>query len=101
VEKTGFERYCFQTVFGFTDSIFIRHHRTGSDVAADNIRTTDPSKQHITHFLGDCQNQLKIKIEHKNRFIFTIIFDKKNCYIAWTGNSDEIVVLNKPELLHN
>ena len=25
MEKIGFERYDFQTVFGFTDSIFIRH----------------------------------------------------------------------------
>ena len=25
MEKIGFERYGFQTVFGFTDSVFIRH----------------------------------------------------------------------------
>jgi DNA polymerase elongation subunit (family B) len=81
MEKIGFECYGFQTVFGFTDPIFIRH------TTADNTITPDSSNQYINHFLGDCQNQLNIKIEHKNRFLFTIIFDKKNSYIAWTGNS--------------
>jgi hypothetical protein len=82
MEKMGFERYGFQTVFGFTDSIFIRHG------TADNIsRSTDSSKRHIAQFLVDYQHQLNIKIEHKNRFLFTIIFDKKNRCIAWTGNS--------------
>jgi len=28
------------------------------------------------------RHQLNMKIEHKNRFLFTIIFDKKNRYIA-------------------
>jgi DNA polymerase elongation subunit (family B) len=60
MEKIGFERYGFQTVFGFTDSIFIRHAR------ADNtITSIDSSKQHISQFLEDCQNQLNVKIEHK------------------------------------
>jgi DNA polymerase elongation subunit (family B) len=69
------------------DSIFIRH------AAANNAATTYSSKQYITHFLGDCQHQLNVKIEHKNRFLFTIIFDKKNSYIAWTGNPGDRPVL--------
>jgi DNA polymerase elongation subunit (family B) len=91
MEKIGFERYGFQTVFGFTDSIFIRHHTTASTGATTT--TTDSSKVHIIKFLEDCQNQLNIKIEHKNRFMFTIIFDKKNRYIAWTGNAQDRPIL--------
>jgi hypothetical protein len=45
------------------------------------------------HFLEDCQHQLNVKIEHKNRFLFTIIFDKKNRYIAWTGNPEDRPIL--------
>jgi DNA polymerase elongation subunit (family B) len=89
MEKIGFEHYGFQTVIGFTDSIFIRHHGTDSSA---NI-TTDSLKQYISKFLGDCQNQLNVKIEHKNRFLFTIIFDKKNRYIAWTGNTQDRPIL--------
>ncbi|MDF2767740.1 MAG: hypothetical protein K0S91_575 [Nitrososphaeraceae archaeon] len=59
MEKIGFEHYGFQTIFGFTDSIFIRH------AAADTTTTTDSSKQCISKFLGDCQNQLNVKIELK------------------------------------
>ena len=80
MEKMGFEHYGFQTVFGFTDSIFIKH------TANDNTVLTDLSKQCISQFLEDCQHELNVKIEHKNRFLFTIIFDKKNRYITWTGN---------------
>ena len=87
MEKIGFEHYGFQTVFGFTDSIFIRHG------ASDNTTTIHSSKKHITDFLGDCQHQLNVKIEHKNRFLFTIIFDKKNRYIAWTGSPEDRPIL--------
>jgi len=93
MEKVGFEHYVFQTVFGFTDSIFIRHGTASSTAAADNTTTESSSNQYIAQFLGDCQNQLNVKIEHKNRFLFTIIFDKKNRYIAWTGNSDDRPIL--------
>jgi hypothetical protein len=75
MEELGFKYHGFQTVFGFTDSIFIRHGN------ADNNTTTESSKQYIALFLKDCQHQLNIKLEHKNRFPFTIIFDKKNRYI--------------------
>ena len=87
MEKMGFERYGFQTVFGFTDSIFIRHN------PSNNTTTTDLSNQYIAHFLEDCQHQLNVNIEHKNRFLFTIIFDKKNRYIAWTGKSEDRPIL--------
>ena len=93
----GFEHYGFQTVFVFTDSIFIRQNNgTASSAASDNTTTTDSSKQErIAHFLEHCQNQSNVKIEHKNRFPFTIIFDKKNCYIAWTGDfSDRPILKN-------
>jgi DNA polymerase elongation subunit (family B) len=87
MEKMGFECYGFQTVFGFTDSIFIRHLR------ADKTTTIESSKQYISQFLEDCQHQLNMKIEHKNRFLFTIIFDKKNRYIAWTGKPEDKPIL--------
>jgi hypothetical protein len=78
----GFEHYCFQTTLCFTDSIYIRHSSASSYATAVTITITDSSKQYIVKFLRDCQNQLNIKIEHKNRFMFAIIFDKKNRYIA-------------------
>ena len=46
----------------------------------------------LPNFL-DCQHQLNVKVEHKNRFLFTIIFDKKNRYIAWTGDSADKPIL--------
>jgi DNA polymerase elongation subunit (family B) len=93
MEKMGFEHYGFQTVFGFTDSISIRHGDASAFATADNTTTRDVSNQNITQFLKDCQHQLNIKLEHKNRFLFTIIFDKKNRYIAWTGNSEDRPIL--------
>jgi hypothetical protein len=47
----------------------------------------------LLNFLKIVQHQLNIKIEHKNRFLFTIIFDKKNRYIAWTGNFTDRPIL--------
>jgi DNA polymerase elongation subunit (family B) len=93
MKKMGFEHYGFQTVFGFTDSIFIRHSNAFPAAAAHNTITTDSSKEYIIQFLGDCQQQLNVIIEHKNRFLFTVIFDKKNRYIAWTGNSTDRPIL--------
>ena len=84
MEQMGFQRYGFQTVFGFTDSIFIKHCCITSDIN---------SNKQIAHFLTDCEHQLNVNIEHKNRFMFTIIFDKKNRYIAWTGKHDNRPVL--------
>jgi DNA polymerase, archaea type len=95
MEQIGFERYGFQTVFGFTDSIFVRHNKTQieykphvivTSVSNDcnNIERYD--NDNIPQYLNDCLHELKVRLEHKNRFMFTIIFDKKNRYIAWTGN---------------
>jgi DNA polymerase elongation subunit (family B) len=91
MEKMSFERYGFQIVFGFTNSIFIRHGIASAALA--NTTTEVPSNQYIAQFLEDCQHQLNIKIEHKNRFLFTIIFEKKNRYIAWTGKPEDIPIL--------
>ena len=56
MEKISVESYGFQTVLGFTDSIFIRH-----DVFANT--TTESSKQeYIVQFLKDCQHQLNVKL---------------------------------------
>ena len=84
MEQLGFQRYGFQTVFGFTDSIFIKHCCITSD--------TNSNKQ-IADFLTDCEHELNVNIEHKNRFMYTIIFDKKNRYIAWTGKGEDIPIL--------
>jgi hypothetical protein len=61
-------------------------YATASSAAVANTTMHSSSKQHISQFLGDCQHQLNIILEHKNRFLFRIIFDKKNRYIAWIGN---------------
>src|SRR5262249_36928716 len=70
-------KYGFQTVFGFTDSIFVRHLPMVS---------TDKTELNVNQYLDDCHNELGVRIDHKNRFMFTIIFNKKNRYIAWTGS---------------
>jgi hypothetical protein len=93
MEKMGFERYGFRTVFGFTDSIFIRHGTASPSVVDNNITTRNSSKEYTAQFLEDCQHQLNVNIEHKNRFMFTIIFDRKNRYIAWTGNTADKPIL--------
>ena len=83
LEKIGHERYGFQTIFGFTDSIFIRH---------DSQSNTNPDKK-IVSFIQDCKQELSIDIEHKNRAIFTIIFSQKNRYISWTGRLQDRPIL--------
>jgi hypothetical protein len=45
MEKIGFWRYGFQTVFGFTKSIFIRHSNASAAAGADNITITDSSNR--------------------------------------------------------
>jgi hypothetical protein len=47
MEQIGFQRYAFQTVFGFTDSIFLRHlnndnnkHKTTTAIIYSPIRRT-------------------------------------------------------------
>ena len=68
-------------------------HATASSAAVANTTTLDSSIQRISQSLRYCQHQLNIKLEHKNRFPCTIIFDKKNHYIPWTGNSENRPIL--------
>jgi hypothetical protein len=60
MEMMDVECYAFQTVFGFTDSIFIRHS-TISSTAPDNIITTDLSNHHIAKLLQDYPASIKHK----------------------------------------
>jgi DNA polymerase, archaea type len=104
MEQLGFEKYGFQTVFGFTDSIFVKHnnhmlipHGPNANMMlvsndCDNSKKYDYDKN-IRHYLDDCQCRLRVRLEHKKRFMFTIIFNKKNRYIAWTGNSADRPIL--------
>lgn len=62
LEKIAFEKYGLETIFGFTDSIFIKN--------ATILR--------INQFISVCKIKYHIALEHKNRFKNTIIFDKKN-----------------------
>ena len=74
--------------------MFIRHGTTSAATADNTITSTDSSKEFIDLFLKDCQHKLNVKIEHKNRFMFTlIIFYKKHRNIAWTGTSTDRPVL--------
>ena len=57
------------------------------------IASDSNSNKQIADFLTDCEHQLNVNIEHKNRFMFTIIFDKKNRYIAWTGKREDRPIL--------
>jgi len=88
MQELGFQ-YEFQTVFGFTDSIFVRHNKTTETsnlTSSEAGSKIDKTEQNINQYLDDCHNELGVRIEHKNRFMYTVIFDKKNRYIAWTGN---------------
>jgi DNA polymerase, archaea type len=77
LQKIASEKYGLETVFGFTDSIFIKN----------------ASLERINELILECRDKYHVTLEHKNRFINTIIFDKKNRFIAWTGDS-----ANKPIL---
>ena len=77
LEKIASEKYGFETVFGFTDSVFIKNAC---------IET-------INNFITECKQRFNIALEHKNRFLNTIIFDKKNRFIAWTGKSEDKPIL--------
>lgn len=72
------ENYGFETIFGFTDSIFIR-----------NVKTV----QSIQSFITECHQKFGITLEHKNRFKSMVIFDKQNSFIAWTGRSEDKPIL--------
>jgi DNA polymerase elongation subunit (family B) len=94
MEQIGFQRYSFQTVFGFTDSIFLRnlnnnnkHNATAvisspSLISVEGIDYKEYPQDNIISYLYDCRHELDVRLEQKNRFMFTIIFDKKNRYIV-------------------
>jgi DNA polymerase, archaea type len=77
LQKIALERYGLDTVFGFTDSIFIKN----------------ASLETINDLILECKEKYHVTLEHKNRFINTIIFDKKNRFVAWTGNSADKPIL--------
>ena len=81
MQELGFN-YGFQTVFGFTDSIFVRHNNTKDASNLISLEAGSKTEKNINQYLDDCHNELGVKVDHKNRFMFTIIFDKKNRYIA-------------------
>src|SRR5215217_1495782 len=77
LERIALEKFGFETVFGFTDSIFIKN----------------ASIETINNFITEFKQRFNVTLERKNRFLNTIIFDKKNRYIAWTGKSEEKPIL--------
>jgi hypothetical protein len=87
-----------------TDSIFIRqlsasnNNNSTTDIDLEPVRISNDSSNrkeysNINHYLNDCQRVLRVRLEHKNRFMYTIIFDKKNRYVAWTGNTSDRPIL--------
>jgi hypothetical protein len=50
-----------ESIFGFTDSIFIKN----------------ASVETINNLIFECKEKYHVTLLHKNRFINTIIFDKK------------------------
>jgi DNA polymerase, archaea type len=77
LQKIALERYGLDTVFGFTDSLFIKN----------------ASLETINQLIAECKEKYHVTLEHKNRFMNTIIFDKKNRFVAWTGKSSDKPIL--------
>jgi DNA polymerase I len=77
LQKLAFEKYGLETIFGFTDSIFIKN----------------ASIDTINRLISECKEKYHVTLEHKNRFINTIIFDEKNRFVGWTGNSADKPIL--------
>ncbi|MGC2685486.1 MAG: DNA polymerase domain-containing protein, partial [Candidatus Nitrosopolaris sp.] len=77
LQKIALEKYGLETVFGFTDSIFIKN----------------ASLDTIERLILECKEKYHVTLEHKNRFINTIIFDKKNRFVAWTGDPADKPIL--------
>jgi DNA polymerase elongation subunit (family B) len=71
------ERFGFEVVFGFTDGILVRN------------ATFDK----IDRYIKEADQRLDIEIEHKNRFLNTLIFPQMNRYLAWSGKVDEKPIL--------
>ncbi|MGA8085141.1 MAG: DNA polymerase domain-containing protein, partial [Candidatus Nitrosopolaris sp.] len=77
LQKMASEKYGLESIFGFTDSIFVKN---------GCIET-------INGLILECKEKYHVTLEHKNRFINTIIFDKKNRFVAWTGNPADKPIL--------
>ena len=67
------ERFGFEVVFGFTDGILVKN------------ATLDK----IDQFIQEAKQMFNVEIEHKNRFLNTMIFPQLNRYLAWSGRPDE------------
>jgi DNA polymerase I len=72
------EKYRFETIFGFTDSVFIR-----------NVSSVES----IDGFITEVKQKFNITLEHKNRFQNMLIFDKQNSFIAWNGKAEDKPIL--------
>ncbi len=68
LQKIALEKYGLETVFGFTDSIFIKN----------------ASLDTIERLILECKEKYHVTLEHKNRFKNTIIFYSFYC-IFFTG----------------
>ena len=71
------DRYGFEVVFGFTDGILVRN------VTLDKIE----------QYIKEAKIKSDIDIEHKNRFLNTMIFPQLNRYLAWSGRPDDRPIL--------
>lgn len=61
-------KYGFQTVCGFTDSIFVRHNNAAPCSLRPSLEAGSKTEQNINQYLDDCHNELGVRIDHKNLF---------------------------------
>jgi DNA polymerase elongation subunit (family B) len=76
------------------DSIFVKNRSI--ETINDLILYTNKIIRPIYVFLLvsiDCKEKYHVVLEHKNRYMNTIIFDKKNRFVAWTGKSPDKPIL--------
>src|SRR5690349_19534273 len=71
------KRFGFEAIFGFTDGILVKN--------------ATPDK--IYQFIQEAKQTFNTEIEHKNRFLNTMIFSQLNRYLAWSGRPDEKPVI--------
>jgi DNA polymerase I len=67
------ERFGFEVVFGFTDGILVKN----------------ATPDEINRFIQEAKQMFNVEIEHKNRFLNTMIFPQLNRDLAWSGKPDE------------
>jgi DNA polymerase, archaea type len=71
------EPYNFKVVFGFMDSTFFN--------AGTETKVQD--------FVQSCRDKLGVTVKLKSVFVNSIFYNKKNRYVAWTGNGkDEPII---------